>query len=327
MEGVAIQKTALSALHIPLRLFVNVGNTLHRRGYMPAEGVAIPDTLRLEEAAPQDFRDILFEHRLDRLFFFAPQDGGEFLRQFFSQKIALHGVGCQQRGHDGAGADLGRRLGEILEEVRQFAAPVWVKPHLFSRVHQHFVDQDQWRQPLSDGDREQRHQQRLRRGALSLNFFVVRIEYPQPLASRQLKSQHAPGMFQPAPLSIGRLHLHPLLRVQLIKGQHGHSRSRRHLPDMLRKLLYRRQLNRQQGRIVREVIERNQRMCLPTSIRQLQLPDGLIILPRQPQHHILRQFPQVERGISQGKKVRGVLVHRPCRPHRHVIQVSREQRE
>ena len=80
MEGVAIQKTALSALHIPLRLLVNIGNTLYRRGHMPAEGVAIPDTLRLEEAAPQDFRDILFEYRLDRLFFFAPQDGGEFLR-------------------------------------------------------------------------------------------------------------------------------------------------------------------------------------------------------------------------------------------------------
>ncbi len=280
MEGVAIQKTALGALHIPLRLLVNLGNTLYRRGHMLAEGIAIPDTLRLEEAAPQYFRHILFKHRLDRLFFFTSQDGGEFLCQLFSQKITLHRVGCQQRGHDGTGSDFGCRLGEILEEVRQFTAPVRVKPHLFSRVHQHFVDQDQWRQPLSHGDREQRHQQRLRRSALSLDLFIVGIENPQTLASRQLKGQHAPGMFQPAPLPVGCLHLHPLLRVQLIKGHHCHSCSRRHLPDMLRKLLHRRQFNGQRGGIVSEVIERNQRMCLPTSIRQLQLPDRLIILPR-----------------------------------------------
>ena len=84
MEGIAIQKAALSPLHIPFRLLVNLGNTLYRRGHMLAEGVAIPDTLRFEEAAPQYFRDIFFEHWLDRLFFFAPQNGRQFLCQLFS---------------------------------------------------------------------------------------------------------------------------------------------------------------------------------------------------------------------------------------------------
>src|SRR6266516_4298423 len=327
MEGIVIQKAALSSLHILFRLLVNLGNTLYRRGHMLAEGVAIPDALWLEEAASQNFRDILFEHWLDRLFFFTPQDGRQFLRQLFPQNIALHWVSCQQRGHNSTRSDLGGCLGEILEKVRQFTAPVCIKSHLCSRIHQHFVNQDQGRQSFSDRDGEQRHQQRLCRGALSLNFFIVRIQYPQTLASRQLKGQHAPGMIQPAPLSIRCLHLHPLFRVQLIEGQHCHPRPRRHLPDMLCKLLYRRQLNRQQSRRVSEVIERNQRMCLPTPIRQLQLPDGLIVLSSQSQHHILRQFPQVKRRISQRKKMRGVLVHRLRSPHRHIIQVSREQRE
>src|SRR6266699_1956393 len=68
-------------------------------------------------------------------------------------------------------------------------------------------------------------------------------------------------------------------------------------------------------------------MCLATTIGQFQLPHSLVVPACQAQHDIFGQFAQVEGGIGKREEVIGVLIDGPCFTHRHIVEVSREDRE
>ena len=68
MERIALKEAAFRSFHILFCLFINLGDTLNNGGDVLTKHVAISNTLWLEEAAAQDFCDILFEHWLHGLF-------------------------------------------------------------------------------------------------------------------------------------------------------------------------------------------------------------------------------------------------------------------
>jgi len=90
------------------------------------------------------------------------------------------------------------------------------------------------------------------------------------------------------------------------------------------KLLDRGQVGQRRG-VIGEVVEGDQRVRLAAAVRQLELAHCLVVLSRQPKHHVPRQFAQVVGGIGEGKELARVFVDAALAPpQRDVIQVGGE---
>ena len=112
---------------------------------MRTEGVQIGDRLGREEASAQHLGHVLPLHRLDALLPLPVEDVEDLLGQLLAESVALCGIGCEQRGDQGAAIDPDRCLAKILEEIDQPGTPALRHRRLFAGVHQHFVDQHQGR--------------------------------------------------------------------------------------------------------------------------------------------------------------------------------------
>ena len=80
---------------------------------------------------------------------------------------------------------------------------------------------------------------------------------------------------------------------------------------------------RQSLRVVDKVSQRNQGMGLAAAVRQLELPDGLVVLACQPQDDIPHETPQVVRGKGEREELLRLLVHRPLAAlHHDLVEVG-----
>ena len=279
---------------------------------MGAIGVRIPQAFAGEEAPPQNLRHILLAHWLHTLLPLAAEDAEQVVGQAAAQLALLLGrVRGQQRGDDGGAIDLDHRLGEVLKEIHQALPPNGRHAGLLPGVHQHFVHQNQRRQPLPGGDFQQLGQQRLGRRRLPLLVPALRVDGPQPIGASQLKGQHAPGMAQGAHLPIRATHiLNALLHIDLVEAKRGDERFGQRHADMLPKLPHRRHI-RQIRRLPEQVVQGDERVRLAAAVGELQLPHRLVAFPGKPHGDVLDQFPQRMGGIGEGEELRRVFVNRP----------------
>ena len=252
VEGIAVEEALLRVHPILAHGLVDPGDAGHGRGDVRTEGVGIGDRFGGEEAPAQHLGHVLLLHRLDALFPLPVEDVEDLCGQRLAERVALRGVGREQRGDEGAAVDLGHRLAEILEEVDQPAAPRLRHRRLLAGVHQHLVDQDQGRKPVRLRPRQQVGEQRLGGRCLAFLVRAVRVERAQARFARDLEREHAPGMLQPAKLARRPAHFHAFLHVELVEAERGDARRRQRGADVRPELVHRGQ-GRQPLRIVDEV--------------------------------------------------------------------------
>ena len=326
MEGEALQEARFLGGPFLRRRVVEAGQPLHHADGVRPEGL---DVFRGEETAPQDLRHVFLLDRLHPFLALAP----EHVEQPRHQRAAelpplLAGIGRQQRGHDGRPVHLGDRLGQILEEVLDAAAPDRVDARLLAGVHQHLVHQDQRRQAAFLRLFDQLPQQGFGRRRFALLVPAVGVDHAQPFRAGQLEGQHAPRVAQGALLPVRRAHVFDApFGVDLVEAQ-GHREGARQIgADMAPELPDRRQVG-QRLWVSEQVVERDQRVGLAAAIGQLQLADRLVAPPVEAKGHVLHQFPQRVRRVGEREERLRVFVDRPAPlPQGHFVQVGGELRQ
>ena len=331
VERKAREKPLLGGRSVLGRGFFQLGQIAHDPDDVRAESIEASNVVRLEEAAAQHHRHVLLLHRLDALLALPPEHVGQLGRQPAPQLAPLLvGVGGEYRGHHRRRVDLAHRLGQVLEEIDDAPAPDGIEARLLAGVHQDLVDQDQRRQPAPPRDLQQPGKERFGRRCLALVVESVAMNRAQPVGSRELERQHAPGMAQRAGLAVRSADaLEAPLGVDLVEAEGGRERRRQLRAHVLAELLYCRQIRQARG-VAEQVAERDQRMRLPAAVGQLELPHRLVAPPREPRRDVLHQLAQRVGRVGQCEELGRVLVDGPSPlGQRNLVQIGCElgQRE
>jgi hypothetical protein len=218
-------------------LIVQFRDALECRDHMAAEALPVADRIRDEEPPAQDLGDVVLEHRLNAFFALAPKDVVKVARDLLAERIALSWIGREQRCDHRRALDLGRRLGEVLEEVQQPVVPRRIEIDRRTREHQYLVNKYQSRQVLAVRQCEQLGQKVFRGRRLAFLFISFGVEQPKAFGTGDLKRHHAPRILEPSQLTPGTSDLHPFFRVELVERQDRDPRPGRLRADMLDELL------------------------------------------------------------------------------------------
>ena len=324
VEGIAPEEPLLSIRALLSGLLVDVEHALECCLHVGPKRVLVLNGFRGEEPTTQHFGHVFLDHGLDGLFPLTLEDVVKLALQLPSEGVALRGIAGQQRGHNTAAVDLGRRLSQVLEEVDHAVAPLLVGSHLFAHVHQDFVDEDQDPQAFLDRQFQQFGQGILGGGGLAFVRGSPGIEHLQPLLTRKLPSQDAPRMNQTPRVALRIPHTHAGFDVQFIEAQPGHPSARRGLANGLPEFMHGGQI-RQVLRFGDQVPQGDERVGLASAVRQLELAYRLVILARHPQHHVPHQLPQVVGREGQGEEVDRIFVDGTLAAlHHHFVQVRRK---
>ena len=329
MEGEARAEAFFRGRLLPGRRVVEPCEAPHHPDHVRTEGARVPDVLRLEEAPAQHLRHVLLLHRLHPFLALAPEHVEEPGDQLGAQRAPLlAGVGGQQRGHHRRPVHLGHGLGQGLEEVLDAVAPYRIDPRLLAGVHQHFVHQDERREPLRLRRFEELHEEGFGRRGLALFVPALAVDCAQPLRARELERQHAPGVAERARPAPRRAHaLDAPLHVDLVEAERRDERARQAGADVLAELPHRGEVG-QRLRVPEQVVEGDQGMGLAAAVGQLELPYRLVALPRQPPGDVPRELPQRVGRVGEREELLRLLVDRAAAlPERHLVQIGGELRE
>ena len=209
-------------------------------------------------------------------------------------------------------------MGEVLEEVHQSSTGGWADFYLSAKVHQHLVQQHQGGKTVLLGLRKQLHHKRLGRRRLPFLVLTLGMDETKALRSSQLIGQDAPRVFEHPRRAIRAGCLDALLQVHLVKAQRSYPGFGRleanvglEFPDGWKV--------GQTVRVVDQVPQGDESVGLAAAVVYGELPVCLIGPASQAQANVLHQFPQVVRGVGEGKELGRVFVDWPTALlHHHV---------
>ena len=236
------------------------------------------------------------------------KDVGEVHLQGHADGVVLCRIRRQERGDDAAPRGLCSRLSEALEEVLKNTPPRLVLSDLLPCVHENLVDENEGPEPILLRKRQEPSHEILSRRSCSLFGKIVGMDEAETGVTGQLESQHAPRLLEPSERSVRGGDLKPLLYVQLVKTEPDHPALRRLLTNLLDELANRGKIGKCL-RIIDEVAEGDECMCLAAAIGQLKLADGLVVFPREAEHDIPHELAEVECWVGKGKELLRPLVN------------------
>src|SRR6266542_3916189 len=75
------------------------------------------------------------------------------------------------------------------------------------------------------------------------------------------------------------------------------------------------------------MIKCDQGVRLAPAVGELKLTDGLVVLAHKPRDDIPSKFPQIKRGVGQGKEFFGILIDGARLAHHNIVEISGEDGE
>src|SRR5919198_4498553 len=70
------------------------------------------------------------------------------------------------------------------------------------------------------------------------------------------------------------------------------------------------------------MIKGDQGVCIAPAVGKFKLTDGLVVLASKPRDDIPSKFPQLKRGVGQGKEFFGILIDRARLAHHNIVEIG-----